>query len=58
LKYLNVSCLLKGGLFYKIETRVSWDIKRMGEEKGGSKPRREKSPFPLRNPKSCIPPSF
>jgi len=30
----------------------------MREEKGGNKPRREKCPLPLRNPKSCIPPSF
>jgi len=57
LKYLNVNCLLKGGLFYKIETRVSCDIKRMREEKGGSHTRREKHPLPLRNAKSCIPPS-
>jgi hypothetical protein len=31
LKYLNVNCLLKRGLFCKIETRVSLDIKRMRE---------------------------
>ena len=30
----------------------------MREEKGGSQPRREKRPLPLRNPKSCILPSF
>jgi len=30
----------------------------MREEKGGRQPRREKDPLPLRNPKSCIPPSF
>jgi hypothetical protein len=58
LKYLNVNSLLKGGLFCKIETRVSYDIKRMREEKGGGQPRGEKCPLPLRNPKSCIPPSF
>ena len=58
LKYLIVNCLLKGWLFCKIKTRVSQDIKRMREEKGGNKPRREKCPLPLRNPKSCIPPSF
>jgi hypothetical protein len=58
LKYLNVNCLLKRGLFGKIETRVSQDIKRMREEKGGSQPRSEKCPLPLRNSKSCIPPSF
>jgi hypothetical protein len=57
LNYLNVNCLLKGGLFGKIETRVSYDVKRMREEKGGSQPRREKRPLPLRNPKLCIPPS-
>ena len=28
----------------------------MRKEKGGSQPRREKCPPPLRNPKSCIPP--
>jgi len=57
LKYLNVNCLLTGGLFCKIDTRVSCDIKRIREEKGGSQTRREKRPLPLRNPKSCIPPS-
>jgi len=30
----------------------------MREEKRGRLERREKHPFPLRNPKSCIPPSF
>jgi len=30
----------------------------MREEKGGSQPKGEKGPTPLRNPKSCIPPSF
>jgi len=30
----------------------------MREEKGGSQPREEKHPPPLRNLKSCIPPSF
>jgi len=30
----------------------------MGEEKGGSQPRREKHPLPLRNPKLYILPSF
>jgi len=30
----------------------------MREEKRGSQPRGEKRPFPLRNPKSCIPHSF
>jgi hypothetical protein len=30
----------------------------MREEKGGSQPRGEKHPPPLRNPKSCISPSF
>jgi hypothetical protein len=58
LKYLNVNSLLKGGLFCKIETRVSYDIKRMREEKGGSQPREEKCPPPLRNSKLCILPSF
>jgi hypothetical protein len=58
LKYLNVNSLLKGGLFCKIETRVSYDIKRMREEKGDSQPRREKYHLPPRNPKSCILPSF
>jgi hypothetical protein len=45
LKYLNVNNILKGGLFCKIETRVSWDIKRMREEKGGSQLRGEKHPL-------------
>jgi hypothetical protein len=45
LKYLNVNCLLKRGLFCKIETRVFQDIKRMIEEKGGNQPRRENAPF-------------
>ena len=30
----------------------------MREEKGGNHPTREKRPPPLRNPKSCILPSF
>jgi len=30
----------------------------MGQEMGGSQPRREKRPLPLRNPKLCIPPFF
>jgi len=30
----------------------------MGEEKGGSQPRREKCPLPPRNPKLCILSSF
>jgi len=30
----------------------------MREKKGGSQPRGEKRPLPLRNPKSCILPSF
>jgi hypothetical protein len=30
----------------------------MREEKGGSQPIGEKHPLPLRNPKSCILPSF
>jgi len=30
----------------------------MREEKGGSQPRGEKQPLPLRNMKSCILPSF
>jgi len=30
----------------------------MREEKGGSQPRIEKRPFPLRNPKLCILPFF
>jgi len=39
LKYLNVNCLLKGGLFCKIDTRVSYGIKKRerrkrGEERG------------------------
>jgi hypothetical protein len=45
LKYLNVNNLRKGGLFCKIETKVSYDIKRMREEKGGSQPRGEKHPL-------------
>jgi hypothetical protein len=45
LKYLIVNCLFKGGLFCKIETRVSEDIKRMREERGGSQPRGEKAPL-------------
>jgi len=28
----------------------------MREEKGGSQPRREKCPLPLKNPKSFLPP--
>jgi len=30
----------------------------MREEKGGQPAKRRKMPPPLRNPKSCIPPSF
>jgi len=30
----------------------------MREEKGGSQPRREKRPLPLKNPKLCILSSF
>jgi hypothetical protein len=44
LKYLNANYLLKGGLFCKKETRFSYDIKRMREEKGDSQPRGEKHP--------------
>jgi len=58
LKYLNANYLLKGGLFCKKETRFSYDIKRMREEKGDSQPRGEKHPLPLRNSKLCILPSF
>jgi hypothetical protein len=43
--YLNVNSLLKGGLFCKIETRVSQDIKSMREEKGDSQPRGENAPL-------------
>jgi len=44
LKYLNVNNLLKGGLFCKIETRVSYDIKRMREEKGGASQEEKNAP--------------
>jgi hypothetical protein len=56
LNYLNINCLLKVGLFYKIETRIFYDIKRMREEKRGQPAKRRKHRLPLRNPKSCIPP--
>jgi hypothetical protein len=45
LKYLNVNSLLKGGLFCKIKTRVSWDVKRMREEKGGASQEEKNAPF-------------
>jgi hypothetical protein len=44
LKYLNVNCVFKGGLFCKIEIRVSYDIKRMREEKAASQEEKN-SPF-------------
>jgi hypothetical protein len=44
LKYLNVNSLLKGGLFC-IETRVSYDIKRMREEKGAASQEEKNIPF-------------
>jgi hypothetical protein len=56
LNYLNVNCLLKGGLFCKIETRVSWDIKRMRKEKGATSQEEKNTLPPLKNLKSCIPP--
>jgi hypothetical protein len=37
LKYLNVNCQLKEGLFCKIETRVSYHIKRKREEAPASR---------------------
>jgi hypothetical protein len=45
LKYLNVNSLLKGGLFCKIETRISYGIKRMREEKGAASQEEKNTPF-------------
>jgi hypothetical protein len=54
LKYLNVNCQLKGGLFCKIGTRVSYHIKRKREEKGGSQPEGRNTNSPLYKPEIML----